>query len=264
MPGTVWASRSTNRSRTSRTSIRSSPGGSVSSRAVCSNDGEHPSSSPRAREGLRLWRVRNEPQQVEDQRDRQARRRLCRARRVLEMRDEHHPARLRRRAAVAEREGLAATHGWLRDLRAQRLPLADVDVQDDVRLAFRAHDAHDIGVVALADHADLRLAVVRSAHATVVVLRALLEKTKDVHRRSSIPLGSRPSRQAKNEYWSARSSTCLSSGLPTPCPASRSTRSNTTASGSFAVTLCMSAVILRACIGSTRLSPSAVVNSTAG
>src|SRR5713226_2078235 len=92
----------------------------------------------------------------------------------------------------------------------------------DRRLALRARDADDPGRLEPAEEADLGARVIRAADAAVVVLRLLAQAAEDVHLRSSIAeaAGSRPSRQARNAYWSARSSTCLSSGFPMPWPAS--------------------------------------------
>src|SRR5438876_10368519 len=150
--------------------------------------------------------------------------------------------------------------------RAHSRPLLVNDHEELERgLALCAGDAHDPRGLELAEHANVGTRVIGSADAALVVLRLVAEESEDVHFRSSIPgrFNGRPVRQARNAYWSARSSTCLSSGLPMPWPASRSTRRSTTASGS-SLCACNKAAIFRACIGSTRLSPSPVVDGTGG
>src|SRR6266545_2917508 len=103
--------------------------------------------------------------------------------------------------------------------RCERRPLAiDVDEELDRGLAAGARDANDPGRFEPAEKTDLRTCVIRDAHAAVVFLRLFAKASQDVHLRSSIAeaVGARPSRHARNEYWSARSSTWLSSGLPMP------------------------------------------------
>src|SRR2546422_5915266 len=73
---------------------------------------------------------------------------------------------------------------------------------------------------------------------------------------------SRPSCHARNDQVSVASSICFASGLPMPCPALVSVRRRT--GRPEEVWACSRAAILRACIGSTRLSLSAVVTRTAG
>ena len=76
--------------------------------------------------------------------------------------------------------------------------------------------------------------------------------------------GSRSSCQARNVRPSASSSARLATGLPTPWPARSSWYSRIGRSSWHGEAACTSAAILRACSGSTRVSPSAVVNSVAG
>src|SRR6185295_1139892 len=77
-----------------------------------------------------------------------------------------------------------------------------------------------------------------------------------------VPHGSIPSSAKRNVQTSVHSSTVLASGLPWPWPARASTRRST--GRPDVVAACRRAAILRACIGSTRLSDSPVVRSTAG
>src|SRR5580698_1246695 len=75
-----------------------------------------------------------------------------------------------------------------------------------------------------------------------------------------------PSCQNKNEYTSVNSSICLVSGFPAPCPAFDSIRNNIGRVwlAPFFASSCISAAIFFACIGSTRVSVSAVINKIAG
>src|SRR5438067_465073 len=75
------------------------------------------------------------------------------------------------------------------------------------------------------------------------------------HHQPTAP-GSTPSCQNRKLQTSVASSSCLLRGLPWPCPADVSTRNRIGADE--AVEAWRRAAILRACIGSTRLSPSAV------
>src|SRR6185437_13302449 len=75
-----------------------------------------------------------------------------------------------------------------------------------------------------------------------------------------------PSCQNKNEKMSVRSSTCLEIGFPAPCPALLSMRNRMGRSrlSPLAASDCISAAIFLACMGSTRVSVSAVMNKIAG
>src|SRR5205814_7276773 len=71
-----------------------------------------------------------------------------------------------------------------------------------------------------------------------------------------------PSCANKKLHCSVTSAITLASGLPWPCPALLSTDSRT--GRPLAVAACRRAAILRACIGSTRVSEAAVCRYTAG
>src|SRR5215472_11177577 len=75
-----------------------------------------------------------------------------------------------------------------------------------------------------------------------------------------------PNCQNRNEYTSVPSSICLVTGLPAPCPAFDSILSRTgrVLLIPFFASACISAVIFFACMGSTRVSLSAVMNRIAG
>src|SRR5581483_468627 len=73
-----------------------------------------------------------------------------------------------------------------------------------------------------------------------------------------------PNCQKRNEYISVFSSTNFEMGLPAPWPALGSMRSRMGRSGPLAASFCSRAAIFLACMGSTRVSLSAVMKSTDG
>src|SRR5690606_30078973 len=76
--------------------------------------------------------------------------------------------------------------------------------------------------------------------------------------------GSRPRWVARKDSWSADRSTARDTARP-PCPTWVSARMRIGwLSGEAVVASCRAAAILRACIGSTRVSEPKTVNSTAG
>src|SRR2546430_1685648 len=108
--------------------------------------------------------------------------------------------------------------GFFLDRAHSRALLVDHDEELERGLTFRTRDADDPRGLELPEHADVGARVIGSADAALVFLRLVAEESQDVHSRPSIPgpTNERPVRQARNAYWSARSSTCLSSGLPIP------------------------------------------------
>src|SRR5439155_779030 len=107
----------------------------------------------------------------------------------------------------------ARAFGLFLDWAHSRALLVDDDEELERGLTLRAGDAHDPRGLELAEHADVGARVIGSANAAFVFLRLVAEESEDVHFRSSIPgrFNGRPVRHARNAYWSARSSTCLSS-----------------------------------------------------
>lgn len=75
-----------------------------------------------------------------------------------------------------------------------------------------------------------------------------------------------PNCQNKNSYISVNSSICFVTGFPAPCPAFDSIRNKIgrVRLPPLAAEACIKAAIFFACIGSTLVSVSAVINKTAG